>query len=304
MALFVFAVGTISWLTVTTSRTPLFSSVFITIAACAPPTWLALERGSTEVVIFFIVSLSWLMYAIGNRWVAAVALGIATFMKFYPVGAGFVFWRKSRFSWGPLITFLAVATGGVVLILADLRIILHETPQPTGGAFGSSLLLRMYEAPLPRVLGALMFVICASLYIWLLKLHRIGLVRRDAIQLVEDLRSDSVAAALVIYGGGVFTAAYVLGTNYDYRLIFLVFLVAGLALTWRCRVAKWLLVLIVLSLYGSYPATYAVEFAVDVLWVFLAPAIGLLVLFDARGSRLFWPSPRSGLMRQQHSFEN
>ena len=289
MTLFVIALGGISWLTVTTSRNPTASALMVSLAACAPATWLALERGSTEVLIFFLVAASCLAFLKGSRWVAAVALGVATVLKFYPVGAGFVFWPKNRYSWGPLIAYVSVVISGLVLILADLRIILNQTPQPTGMAFGSSLFLRMHEVPFPRVLGVLIFFACVALYVVLLNRPGLAALRHKTTDFVRGLRSDRVAAALVIYGGGCFTAAYLLGTNYDYRLICVILLMAGLTHLWQFALAKWLLLFLALSVYGSFSAPDALEFAADVLWVVVAPAIGLLVFFASVGVRYVPP---------------
>ena len=97
----------------------------------------------------------------------------------------------------------------------------------------------------------------------------------------QQINGHNDAATLIVIGLGSFLGAYIVGTNFDYRLVFLILLNLGIAaLGSNCN--RYLLGLSWL-LFGLMWCTYAapvrLQQVADVIWFFLVPA--LLVLFVA-----------------------
>jgi hypothetical protein len=97
--------------------------------------------------------------------------------------------------------------------------------------------------------------------------------------LVHRFKADPTALYLLLGGGGSFIAAYLIGPSFDYRLITLIPVIAGL-----CRIASrlsfGLAILLLAQLILSYSTFIGpVQYLSDLAWLVLAPALTLVMLF-------------------------
>ena len=294
IALFVASLFLLSWLAVRGAGRPAFVSLVVALAAVAPPTWLALERGSNDLVVFVIVVVACTLHILGRWSASALMLGAVTALKFFPIGAALAFVRKGQSGYVPLLVFIGSAGAGLMWIADEFPVIGRLTPQPIYPAFGASLipqaawnrLVSAESSPVPRLAGAMLFLFTMTGYVALIRWKRfraiagVSFLRDEVKRLMAGYRRDPLGTALVIFGGGPLISAYLMGTNYDYRMIFAIPLVAGLS---RQVTRVWtlpgaLLCLLLLEMWVSYPAPFGLQRALDIVWLFLAPALGLLVL--------------------------
>jgi len=135
---------------------------------------------------------------------------------------------------------------------------------------------------LAKLIGLVIFAVLAIALFSLgkrghdvLALHKIG----------RALRADSVASILVLAGSGSFLAAYLIGPSFDYRLITLIPVIAGLARI-QSRIGRVATVIVIAQLILSY-STYvgAAEYVSDLMLVVIAPAMLVLVFQLARAPK-------------------
>ena len=286
--MFAFAVscGLVLW-TATAGESMRWTGFVPTLAvAVAPPTWLALERGSNEVVIFSVVVVALVALVHNWRWVSAVLLSLATILKFFPVGAALAFlrgWPKGKWS---LIMFMVLTATGLFAIASELSIITARTPQPTESAFGAAQIFRYAQVPGARIWGFLLFLATLIALVIAVRSTK-SLTLRNSVRLIrQTLHEDSVAANLLLFGGAPLLTAYILGSNYDYRLIFLIPVVAGVSRLAPSRARTLMILVAVLLPYLGFVAPNFLQTFGDLLMV---PFMALLLLLVLLATDLPFP---------------
>jgi len=282
---FIAAVFAVSLLGVWLVR-PLVPIVCVTAAAVAPPTWLALERGNIDIVVFAAVVFGALLSLLRRSWLSAIVFAIASIAKIFPAGAALILLRDRRQHPRSVWLFLALVTSGFALIVSELPLISQRTPQPTGAAFGSSIFFlgvwnRLgfpFVSLAPRLLGVILFA--GVLLVLVLLAARFSGVKFAVAETVEGISRDRISATLVLSGGGPLICAYLLGANFDYRLVFAIPLVAGLARAAKhTRVpASLLLPALIAQLWLTYPTPIWIQRFSDLVWIVLAPFLALVLL--------------------------
>lgn len=216
----------------------------LALGAVSPGPILGMERGQIEqpVMLLVVVSLILLPRSGTASWLGAVASFLATAIKYLTVGMFLAFFNRQtivRRNWA--VIFGGVASlGFLVLSIPQLRQAAATsdsgTPQTTMSAFGltnsvatplSGSPLYYYPPddvaaawPLLRVVGIVIFAVVV--------VALIPLVRRITLPATESL-----AWTLTVGSGGVLLLPYLIGSSHDYRLIFLLPLMTGLALWWN-----------------------------------------------------------------------
>jgi hypothetical protein len=267
----------ITWGTIQATRRLRSSLIAITLIAVSPPTWLALERGSNEILIFASITVAWLTFSNGKPKIAAAVLGISTLLKFFPAGAMIAFrptWRKGKLNIG---IFIFLTGTGLLLISQELGVILERTPQPSEAAFGAALLARQADLPAGRIFGLLLFAVILFLYMaWLYK-SRDSRTKANFMNLQRELDQNFRVWSLFAFGAGPLVFAYLLGTNYDYRLIVTIPIVAGLSLIPHQHFARSLLITILCATYLSYQVPTQIQVVGDIMWLFIVPFLAVLL---------------------------
>ena len=215
----------------------------LALSAVSPGVILGMERGQIEQMTLALVTIALLV--LGSRkpikWLGTFVSVLATAIKYLTVGMFLAFANKDALRQRPWAVITAVAASGAWL-LASLPEIMQaaETgdsavPQTTMSAFGltttvatplSGSPLFYYPPeniaemwPTLRIIGFIAFAAASGLaYL---------IVRRIALP-----DTSSSAWTLTVGSGGVLLLPYVIGSSNDYRLIFLIPLLAGAALWW------------------------------------------------------------------------
>ena len=255
----------------------------------APPTFLLLERGNIDALVFSILVIAAFSVLSHHPISASVGFGIATWLKIFPLPSVLALGRLPYGRRTAAITFVVVLGFGVIALLPSLEFVVSGTPQPLEGGFGAPhffmVIWNLLEFPGasygPRIFGVLSFASLSLLYLMI--------VRRCKVQphcsvfraMPQQINGHNDAATLIVIGLGSFLGAYIVGTNFDYRLVFLILLNLGIAaLGSKChRYLLGLSWLLVGLMWCTYAAPIRLQQVADVIWFFLVPA--LLVLFVA-----------------------
>lgn len=265
----------------------------------APPTFLLLERGNIDVLVFSVLVIAALCVLSKRPIAASVGFGVASVLKIFPIPSALALGRLPSGRKKAVLVLSIFLALGTFLLLPGYRFIVSGTPQPLEGGFGAPLTFRVvwnvFEFPGisygPRIFGAISLVSLALLYLYLIRRNKVRGRSNGLAALPNAINDASSAATLILIGLGSFLGAYVLGTNFDYRLVFLIFLNLGIAaLGPQCnRYCVGLSWLVVGLMWCSYAAPVRLQQVADVIWFFLAPA--LLLLFVAVGRRSLTTTP-------------
>lgn len=284
MGLFILAFAIICFLVIGPSRRG-FLLFSVSASAIAPPTWLAIERANIDLFIFVLMTFGALLWLRRRSLLSALVLAIASILKIFPVGSYLLFYQaRDRHPYAPWL-FLAVGIPGLLYLLPEVSSISRRTPQVPVNSFGAPLLFEgaaealklEWGAHAPRLLGVFLFVAIGAIFIFA-ESHR-SRVAELMTTTVNDIAVDRVASVLILTFGGSFITAYVLGTNFDYRLVFAIPIVAGLARSSASgrSLGRGLAGAFVVQMWLTYPAPIWIEVASDLAWVALGPIFALIV---------------------------
>ncbi|HEX3729459.1 MAG TPA: glycosyltransferase family 87 protein [Opitutaceae bacterium] len=217
-------------------------------ALCSPPALLALERANSDLLIFILLALSLACLRRERPVGGWLILLVAALLKLYPL-AGFAAFltRGRRRGTGWIIAAALVLAVWCLVQLPDLRAIWHNTPY--GGpavSYGAGVLLSAADmlhydgtgawgnfvrfAPAAQALAALAGAALACLG-----------ARRPAAAVP--------AAAAFLAGAAIYGGTYLIGSNFVYREIFLIFCLPWLGGGAGGRAGRAAIVCLLLSLW-------------------------------------------------------
>lgn len=188
----------------------------------SPPVLLSLERANVDIAIFCGILLA--VNCVGQwseaaGWAMSFALGT---LKIYPVAAVAGLIRNTRKSRG--LFWLTVAAEGIfaALLLSNLRMVKAMTPQEDFNSYGYPVLFLILSKSFGslfwmRLAWPALFAACTWIAYAGLRTRRFWIGMADA--------GDAKLRPLFVAGGAIYAVSFVLGTNYDYRSIFLLFTV-------------------------------------------------------------------------------
>lgn len=264
------------------SRSAIRLITVLSIAAISPPVLLAAQRGNIDLVVFGFMSLGLGLYVFERHTSGAIALGIATGLKLFPIGSGLALLFDASKRFKVVLVFVVVSLVGISLSLGDLRLISEKTPQLDGASFGSALLPFLLESHTAtglsstafKIMGWVLFiaVFIGFYFIWNVNQRCANLLN----SLRGDLRSNRSSGVLFLGSTGTFLVAYLIGPSFDYRLIFLIPAIGALA-AMPSRVAFWLSLILLAQLLLSY-SNYvgAAQYLSDIMLIVIAPLLGVV----------------------------
>ncbi|HLP08707.1 MAG TPA: glycosyltransferase 87 family protein [Opitutaceae bacterium] len=194
----------------------------------SPAVMLAIERGNIDLVLFVVAALA--LLAARRSTVAATGLLLVGFgLKLYPVCGAALLLREGRNRFVAFAVGLAAVVGAYVFWQhEELRAIRAATPSDTFLSYGL--------VPAARVLAATLAGVSPGL-------RSFGLFAAGGAGLAfvavlswrgcrPAAGSDTPTAELDAFrlGAGIFAGTFLLGSNFDYRLVFLLFTVPQLRL--------------------------------------------------------------------------
>lgn len=269
-----------------------------------PAVFLALERANTDLLIFGAVTLFLSLQGIyarsGRRWILLPLFFALVLLKFYPILLLPLVWLV--FSGKPLLraSLLVGAVACVALLLPDLIEVAHRTQQVAPASYGVSVPKLYAVGPDTNYAGKLLgdganlnlvgsVVLSAS---YALAFAMILLSPLIAGKLFKawgapcGVEVDSAIDRFWLGGSLIYTGTFLLGANYDYRLIFLL-----LTVPWHLkhggRIAAVHFALLLILMWGWYlPRDFfpARALALAAQWLLFLETVALLVwqLFRSR----------------------
>lgn len=220
------AVLTLSYSSRFTLREPLRLSVF-SISVIAPPIWLALDRGSTDILILMLLLLSSLALARGLSLLGIAGISLATLLKLFSFGALPSVLVNAQHRLRHALISLALLISIAIILRPELARISARTPRSSETSFGMAVIPIRLQHALPQpmssgrtigLIGIAALVLGVVAFLVLLRVLHFGQSFRV---LAHGLTQDPYTLQLLLVSLGAFLVAYGAGTNYDYRLIFL-----------------------------------------------------------------------------------
>jgi hypothetical protein len=263
----------------------------LSILILSPPVILGIERGNIEMVIFFVLAAALIIYYYSS--ISTVLLVIfASFLKLYPVFAFAVLLKeqKKKF-WVLFITACVICISYVLFTLDDLKQIYLIQPQNPKSSYG----LNVFWMGLthPRILNLqlshnVIMAFKVFSYISVIAIF-IGALIFSLRTYNSNMFYQGKHLDAFRVGAGIYIGCFLLGTNYDYRLIFLIFTIPQLVAWLRNKEKEILFVplitlfAIVFSLWSFFIERFIRQKLTFLLeefsnWIILA---GLLYLFFA-----------------------
>jgi hypothetical protein len=269
--------------------------VLVMAAVLSPATLLGIERGNIDLFMFFLMSIS-IVAAKSKRWhiLSAIAVLLGFILKLFPIFGCAVLLRLSRSLFLKyILVILVIATLYVSLTYSDILLIREVTEIGTYLSYGSNVFW-MEAMNLNATTG-----IYARYFTYLTVLLTFGLAffafSRD--DFLPEKTNDEAYLDAFRAGSAIYIGTFLLGNNWDYRLMFLIFTIPQLVLWAKCstRYISTSSIVILSSIYSSLwflimarittnlPHGYYVSFMLDEMsnWIVFS---GLLYLF-------FWSMP-------------
>lgn len=199
-------------------------------ALLSPAVLLGVERANSDLLMFFLVAAA--VAAIRPAPVLAAAAIVAAFvLKLFPVFACATFLRLQPGSFRRYALVLAAVVAGYVLLtFSDIALIRAGTPQGTFDAYGMGVLheaARNVSATVSTVAAVLSWAALAAVLAWSFTAARSPGPGAD--------ESPSAAIDAFRAGASIYAGTFVLGNNYDYRLVFLILALPQLVVWCRRR---------------------------------------------------------------------
>lgn len=220
-------------------------AVLAALGVASPPVWLLLERGNLDAVVFIVLAPGlWFLARRAPGPLALLggsgALFVAAALKLFPaviLVAAMAFWRGARLRWSLLL--VVVFAAWLVASLDEVALIMQKTTRGLEPAYGRMQAGSRYVAEVitPRVPAAeaastLSLLMRVSLVAWLAGAAialAVGWRLRDRLVPVASEAHDRVFfwSGALLYAG-----TFLLGSNWSYRLVFLLLCVPFL---WHAR---------------------------------------------------------------------
>jgi hypothetical protein len=244
----------------------------IVIGVLSPAVLFCLERANTDLLMFFLLSLS--ICTVRKHHVASMLSVLAAFMlKLFPAFGFVVLLRVNREKLVKLVV-ISVAVIGVYILLSihDLVLMYQGTPQNASLSFGLDNLwmnVQNHSSQMGGIAKKLTYLTAS-----LLMALAFSALLRDASSEIGSGRDEDYLDSFRV-GSAVYAGAFLLQDNWDYRLVFLLFAIPQL-LSWARRPSSGLSRISAITLITIYL----------VLWHLVIDRIFRLVPFGGRVSFL------------------
>jgi hypothetical protein len=189
----------------------------------SPAVLLGLERGNNDLVIFFVLALSLL----GLRKSTAASAGVIAFafiLKLFPVFAAAVFFKKDRRGFFKYLTGSILFVGTYCIVLRDeIRAVLAAATTTDWQSYGIAVNWLEMERLVRNLL--LSKLVCYAVVGATIVLCALLAARRRQSQ---DAAADELHIDAFRMGASIYVGTYLFGSNFDYRLMFLLFIIPQL----------------------------------------------------------------------------
>jgi len=263
---------------------------FIILILLSPPVLLLAERGNFDIVMFALICSAGILFGRNHKILALIPLALATLLKFYSFPLFILFFLLSENKKTKMAT-LAIGVAVSVRMILDLHLIQTSFPSGYSWKFGASIWTRyLTQLDVPdrgevfnNLTGLLILLITVLVILVVLKKRKLHIPPINSGNRVDRL----LFYALLL----THFSCFVLGMNFDYRLIFLG-IASAIYLNSFCirngTDSNFVLVLTITCLWLTYPSTGLEpigDLAIEVLTVYLGIRALKLVRIDLNPQR-------------------
>lgn len=198
----------------------------------SPVAWMLVERGNTDLLLFGLLAAAALLATRHPRTTSAL-VGVGAALKLYPIfGLAALCTSTGRRSVRASLVMLVAFFGYVAWIHDDLRLIRANTEHGHRISYGIDQVPTAIAAKTGLSLPLLLLAV-SLLLVGVVALSALG---RSRARLAAATTPHSLAAFRV--GAGVFLGSFCIGSNFDYRLVFLLLVIPQLT-TWVGATRAW-----------------------------------------------------------------
>ncbi len=199
-------------------------TAIVSLVMISPPILLLLERCNIDVIIFELILCLYYLSKTLNKYsfsiyITSILIISSSLLKIYPVFILPILLLENVNQTKRILIFF---TTSCILIcyfiynINEIKLIISYTPKPSELAYGRNVLLQEFVPP--NILFIVSFIpfICVSMSFYFMKDKLFNFFSKIEI---KDTR-------FILFFGGILilTGSYLFGNNWDYRLVFLIFL--------------------------------------------------------------------------------
>jgi hypothetical protein len=261
-------------------------------AVLSPASLVGIERANIDLLMFFIVSMSIVLV---QRYPLLSGLAILSgfVLKLYPLFGWTLVLRieKSKLLRYSITGFL-LAAAYTLFTFEDILMIMESTPKGIAFSYGIDVFW-MHISSFDAFSGSVVKILSYFLALMLSVFALTALFRRDGL---SNKQADTISLDTFRVGAAVYVGTFLLGSNWDYRLIFLVYTIPQLTL-WSSErsgvssIARMMIVMILMSMWylifrklSHYlPIGDYILFAMDEIWNW--------ILYSGMVYLLCWSAP-------------
>lgn len=270
-----------------------FLIALVMAAVLSPAALLGIERGNIDLLMFLLVSISVVTV---KRWhvLSTVAVLLGFSLKLFPIFGGTVLLKVSRSLFLRYVLIIFVfATLYTFLIYSDILLIIEATPKSVNLSYGINVFW-MTAMRFNSSIGELARFLSPLTVLLALWWAFIALPRND---FVPESQSEAVYLDAFRAGSAIYLGTFLLGNNWDYRLIFLILTMPQLVAWVKCRsryislISIFSLASILLSLWNLVITSIARHLPYGNYASFVLDEISNWVVFIGLLYLLFWSMP-------------
>ncbi|HYO05796.1 MAG TPA: glycosyltransferase 87 family protein [Phototrophicaceae bacterium] len=218
---------------VTIKRLNYIEALFYALILCSPSAMFAIERGNNDIIVFILLSLSLLIMKNKTaiwRYFSYIIIMFAAILKLYPIFALITALKEKKRNFTVIFISIFIAFGiYVVTNFESIILVSKATPRATRYSYGGRVIFDVifryfssfYNSHIPRyfnLIKFLLFSLTIALFLlisYLLAKHTENLFQNNKLNInqIEAFR----------IGSSIYIGTFLIGNNWDYRLIFLLF---------------------------------------------------------------------------------
>ena len=224
------------------------TALILAIVIFSPAVLLGIERGNIDLFMFFLLALA-LLAGRFNTVAALAFILLATILKIFPIfGLSYLLKEEKRRFFLLVLLALALLVAYIVLTFDDLQQIFKATPRQSVISYGLNVGW-MWVSDRSYLLGSITRLVSYCLVALVIIS---ALFLRFSKNVSTAMRDNKYIDAFRI-GASIYAGTFLLGNNWEYRLMFLIFTIPQLVVwarkenMWLSRLAKVTMVAIVVA---------------------------------------------------------
>lgn len=220
------------------------------ISVISPSVLLGIERGNTDLLIFFFVTISILLIKKSRLIYSSIFILIGFLLKLYPIFTVFLLIKQKKKYSVFIYTFLITTLLGLYFIFnySDLSLIAKGTSKGTEMSYGMDILWVFsanFDSNLSKIIRTISYLVVVIVPVssyWVLKK-------------MKGFRSKIVSNGFIDFflgGAAIYVGTFLLGNNWDYRLVFLIFVIPQLyewSINTSTGVIKFIAIFLIINIY-------------------------------------------------------